>query len=69
MSFSYILYRITHHILLLSPWLIKKHPINPKQEIFIATKDWKKSAVTFIIDNKKNIRINKNPNFKFKQKV
>lgn len=62
MGVRYILYRLTHIVERKLGLLKKRHPMNPLVKKFIDLEDWKKSAVTFVIDERESIRIDKNPN-------
>lgn len=69
MGVRYILYRINHIVERKLGLLKKRHPMNPLVNKFIGLEDWKKSAVTFIIDDRESIRIDKNPNPELKVKA
>lgn len=69
MGIRYILYRLTHIVERKLGLLKKRHPMNPLVKKFIDLEDWKKSAVTFVIDERESIRIDKNPNPELKVKA
>lgn len=69
MGVRYILYRLTHIVERKLGLLKKRHPMNPLVKKFIALEDWKKSAVTFVIDERESIRMDKNPNLELKVKA
>jgi hypothetical protein len=69
MGVRYILYRLTHVAEIKLGILKKRHPTNPPVKKFIALEDWKKTEVSFIIDDRENIRMDKNPNPELKVKA
>jgi len=69
MGVRYILYRLKHIVESKLGLLKRRHPINPPIKTYIALEDWKKSSVNFVIEDRENIRVDKNRNPELKVKA
>lgn len=69
MGIRYVSYRIVLLINKKLGLLKRKFPVHPKQTIFITLSDWKKHTPEFLINSRKELKFDKNPNEKLKEEA